>query len=98
MKVKRCPEVASLFRKACRREPSERAAFLDDACGDDVGLRAHVEVLLAADLDPGNRLEQHHGHLFPSRRGGSLFFLPSWRSGVLWLTTLGLVYTLKGES
>jgi hypothetical protein len=97
MKVRRCPEAASLFREACGGEPSKRAAFLDEACGDHVGLRAHVEVLLAADLDPGNRLEQHHGHLFPPKRGGSLFFLPSCRSGVLWLM-LGLVYTLKGES
>src|SRR5215510_14928558 len=37
-----------LFLRALeRRNPAERSAFLDDACGDDRMLRATVEELLA---------------------------------------------------
>jgi WD40 repeat protein/serine/threonine protein kinase len=38
------------------QSPQERAAYLDEACGDDAGLRARVEALLQADCKAGNFL------------------------------------------
>ncbi len=38
--------------------PAERAAFLDTACGTDVGLRRQVEGLLAAHFKPGVFLDE----------------------------------------
>lgn len=42
---------------AARSDPSERAAFLAEACGDDLELRAEVERLLAAHEQAGDFLE-----------------------------------------
>jgi hypothetical protein len=43
-----------LFLGACQRPPGERGAYLEAACGGDVGLRAEVEDLLAAEAaQPG---------------------------------------------
>jgi len=39
----------AIFRDAVRRPAHERAAFLDEACGDDAALRADVAALLAED-------------------------------------------------
>ena len=41
--------VDTVFHGASARPPSERAAFLDEACGGDGALRAEVERLLAFD-------------------------------------------------
>ncbi len=38
-----------LFHDALERDPDDRAAFLQTACGDDQALRAEVEGMLAAD-------------------------------------------------
>ncbi|MCA8942756.1 MAG: tetratricopeptide repeat protein [Planctomycetes bacterium] len=37
-----------LFEQALERSPAERDSFLDDACGEDEGLRARVSELLAS--------------------------------------------------
>ncbi len=48
----------SLFHEAlAKSHPSERAAFLDRACAGNPGLRAAVEVLLAAHENSGNVLD-----------------------------------------
>src|SRR5262249_43252741 len=40
-----------IFHQAmARRDPMERAAYLDQACGGDAALRASVEALLRADV------------------------------------------------
>ncbi|HJQ24698.1 MAG TPA: serine/threonine-protein kinase [Blastocatellia bacterium] len=39
-------QIEALFESALEREPAERAAFLDEACGDDPTLRREVESLL----------------------------------------------------
>ena len=38
--------VKELFDRALERPTAERAAFLDDACGDETGLRSEIETLL----------------------------------------------------
>src|SRR5215831_16090056 len=47
MLFERWPRVEQLLRLALQRQESERAAFLDEACGGDEGLRREVESLLA---------------------------------------------------
>ena len=44
---KRRHEIDRIFAAALERDSTERAAFLAEACGDDVQLRAEVESLLA---------------------------------------------------
>jgi serine/threonine protein kinase len=45
--------IAPLLEQALETPPERRGAFLDQACGEDPGLRAEVEALLAADSDAG---------------------------------------------
>lgn len=49
MEGKRAARIHELFEQALEQDPSARAAFLADACGDDMDLRSRVETLLAAD-------------------------------------------------
>ena len=48
MKAERWQQVNDLFQSAAERAPEERAAFLDEACHGDEGLRREVESLLAS--------------------------------------------------
>src|SRR6478672_5335105 len=48
MKAERWKQVNDLFQSAVERAPEERAAFLDQACHDDEGLRREVETLLTS--------------------------------------------------
>jgi serine/threonine protein kinase/Flp pilus assembly protein TadD len=51
------PEMLSIFAGAIeRRSPGELAAFLDAACGADVGLRLRIEALLRAHDEAGGFL------------------------------------------
>src|SRR5690242_14650927 len=51
------PEMLSIFAGAIeRRSQAERAAFLDAACGADVGLRLRIEALLQAHEEAGGFL------------------------------------------
>jgi serine/threonine protein kinase len=48
----------TLFAAALeKQDPAERAAFLEEACADDAGLRTRVEALLQAHAEAGNFLE-----------------------------------------
>ena len=58
--------VAELFEKALALKPSERASFLDQACGRDSALRQTVEDLLAEDARAGSFL-QHPAFSFVDR-------------------------------
>src|SRR5262249_3997002 len=49
MKPDRWQQIDKLFEADLEREPRERAAFLDQACGDDQQLRREVEKLLRID-------------------------------------------------
>jgi len=44
--------VKETFLGACERDGREQSAFLDEACGSDIGLRAEVEQMLAVDHAP----------------------------------------------
>jgi eukaryotic-like serine/threonine-protein kinase len=48
--------IKELFGAALERDPSRRAAFLHDACGEDVSLRQEIESLLEAHDASGNLL------------------------------------------
>ena len=49
--------IKEVFQGASQREPSERPAYLDEACGGDLTLRSAVESLLAAAERAGSFLE-----------------------------------------
>jgi serine/threonine-protein kinase len=49
----RWARVQEVFHAALERSPADRARHLSEVCGDDAGLRAEVEMLLAAHDGPG---------------------------------------------
>jgi eukaryotic-like serine/threonine-protein kinase len=53
--TKNAPDI---FLNALDRAPADRAAYLDEACGDDAVLRLRVEALLRANDDPGAFLSE----------------------------------------
>jgi serine/threonine-protein kinase len=69
----RWSRVAALFHEARQRHGSERAAYLDEACGGDRALKAEVEALLGAD-------EEADGFLADSGPGVAALLLDDSRS------------------
>ena len=57
MTLERWEQVKELLHAALKRSPAERAAFLIEACGEDVSLRREMESLLAW-AEKGEGLEQ----------------------------------------
>src|SRR6266550_7429336 len=57
MKAERWEKVIDLFQSALERAPGERAAFLDEACHDDEGMRREVESLLTSHERAENFIE-----------------------------------------
>ena len=58
----------TIFATALEKpEPSERAAFLADACGDDTERRKRLEGLLMAHAGAGGRLTCASSQVSPSR-------------------------------
>ena len=57
MKVERYRQIDNLLEEAMERRPNERAAFLDQACADDIELRKEVESLLKAHEQVGNFIQ-----------------------------------------
>src|SRR5207237_9961962 len=57
MKAERWQQVNDLFQAAAERAPEERAAFLDEACHGDEGLRREVESLLTSSERAENFIE-----------------------------------------
>jgi eukaryotic-like serine/threonine-protein kinase len=58
MKPESWQQLDQLFHSALERQPSERAAFLDEACGGDDTLHKQVEALLAAQEEAGSFIER----------------------------------------
>src|SRR5262245_45162151 len=52
------PRVEELFHAALDLSPDARPAFLEKACGEDAGLRRHVELLISKDEHAGSLLEK----------------------------------------
>jgi serine/threonine-protein kinase len=50
-------QVQELFHAASEQAPEAQAAFLDQACGDDLALRSEVESLLASDEGAGSFID-----------------------------------------
>src|SRR5258707_2570356 len=57
MKAARWKKVFDLFQSAVERAPEERAAFLDESCYDDEGMRREVESLLTSHERAENFIE-----------------------------------------
>ena len=57
MKAERWEKVIDLFQSALERAPEERAAFLDETCHDDEGMRREVESLLTSHERAKNFIE-----------------------------------------
>jgi hypothetical protein len=48
----------TIFEKAMDlKDPETRAAYIEQACGEDEALKARVEALLGSHEDPGSFLE-----------------------------------------
>lgn len=56
MDADRWKKLSQLFADSLEREPAERASYLDEACGDDTGLRDEVERMLLADQESVGRI------------------------------------------
>jgi predicted ATPase/serine/threonine protein kinase len=78
MTPERWQRVETLFQAASARDPGERAAFLEAACGGDAEIRREVEELLAAHQNARGILDEGLP-LSPSRLVGALE--PSAASG-----------------
>jgi hypothetical protein len=48
-------------------------------------------------IDIVYRIKSKNGHWLNPNRGGSLFFLPVWCFGLLWLI-FGIIYMIKGTT
>src|SRR3954464_11784471 len=57
MKAERWEKVIDLFQSALERAPGQRAAFLDETCHDDEGMRREVESLLTSHERAENFIE-----------------------------------------
>src|SRR5919109_3001296 len=69
--------ITDVFHVVKSRPAEARVALLDDACGDDLTMRADVEALLAADSSAGRfgetslfASDEQHAHLEPGTRLG----------------------------
>src|SRR5438094_9250354 len=58
MTSERWKEVQELFASALEQDAGKRAAFLDDVCRGDQGLRREVESLLASHQEAGEFIEK----------------------------------------
>ena len=66
MKAARWKKVFDLFQSAVERAPEERAAFLDESCHDDEGMRREVESLLTSHQRAENLSKYQHSKSLPN--------------------------------
>ncbi len=60
--TERWSRIEEVFHEAAERSPETRAAYLENACGDDDELRVEVEQLLSADADAETFIEPPSAH------------------------------------
>src|SRR5216684_4319744 len=65
MTPERWQKIKQLYQAAREREEGDRAAYLQQACAGDDGLRQEVESLLAQGSAPGNFREDSASKLAP---------------------------------
>jgi Tol biopolymer transport system component/serine/threonine protein kinase len=75
MTPERWLEVKQIFNSAIRLEPSERRAFLSQACGEDASLRKEVEALIESSEKAGSFIDT------PAFAQSSLFNRSELRAG-----------------
>jgi hypothetical protein len=75
MDGERLERIEELYHAARERDPSERADFLREACGDDEELRADVEGLLVQDAMNGPL--ERPAWATTTVQGASEFLLPA---------------------
>ncbi|MDQ2920285.1 MAG: protein kinase, partial [Acidobacteriota bacterium] len=57
MTPERWQQLKEIFQSALERNPAERSAFLNQACGEDPALRSQVESLIASHDQAGDSIE-----------------------------------------
>jgi serine/threonine protein kinase len=57
MKPERWQQLKQIFQSALERDPAERSAFLNQACGGDAELRGEVESLISSHDEAGHSVE-----------------------------------------
>jgi len=57
MKPERWQQLKQIFQSALERDPAERSAFLNQACGGDAELRSEVESLISSHDEAGHSVE-----------------------------------------
>ena len=77
----RCPRIAIAFGIGSLVGQTEEGSLM---------MIAGVVIAL---VDSVYRWKSDDGHWLLPERGGSLFFVPAWAIGIIWLA-LGIVYTL----
>ncbi len=58
MDADRFNQIQTIFEAAIHQAPDDRAAFLDEACGQDVEMRKEIEALLHHDEEAGELLDK----------------------------------------
>ena len=66
MTPERWRQISTLYQAALDHTPGERAAFLNDACNGDSGLRRQVEVLIKENTGPDGILDKPAWDSLPS--------------------------------
>src|SRR5262249_3547062 len=70
--MNRWQHIEQLYHSALERDPSQRAAFLDEACRGDESLRREVESLLAQQSQAENFIERPAARIMAECQGQSL--------------------------
>src|SRR6476659_7804998 len=104
MKPERWKQVNDLFQSAVERAPEERAAFLDESCHGDEGMRREVESLLTSHQRAENFIESPAFEVAPelltNYRAGELAgeLIGHYRSeSLLGVGGMGEVYLARDE-
>src|SRR5216117_2065480 len=104
MTPERWRQINDLFQSVAERAPEERAAFLEQACHADEGLRRHVESLIACDERAENFIEspvfEVPPELLTNERSGAMVgesIGHYWIESLIGVGGMGEVYLARDE-